>query len=156
MADARNLVQLLAKKPFVSLRSRNRDFDQVVVFAGEEISLHHFRQLRQRLAEALEDLVVMPLQRDLDDDGVRQSKGTLVQERDIAIDESCLFQRFHPVPARRRRQVHRFGQLLIAGAPVAAQGTQDVAVDLVQLIVLHSGVPFPSFLLFGISIFNLY
>lgn len=42
VANARDLVQLLAQKPLVSFCAGDGHFDQVIVFACEQISLYHF------------------------------------------------------------------------------------------------------------------
>lgn len=106
------------KKPLVSFGARDGHLDQVIVFACEQISLYHFRQGCQRIAETLEDFVVMPFERDFDNDRVWQAKRTLVQQSRLPRNEARVLQRFHPVPAGCGRQIDRFGELLVTDAPV--------------------------------------
>ncbi len=103
MPQPGQLVQLVAQELLVAFGARHRHLDQIVILAGQQVRLHDLGQLRQCAAEAVEHVVVVPLQRDLDQHGVGQAQRLLVQQRGIALDHAGLLERTDAVPAWRRR-----------------------------------------------------
>ncbi|SOZ38672.1 hypothetical protein CBM2605_B110201 [Cupriavidus neocaledonicus] len=147
MAQARQLVKLVPQEFLIALRAGHRHLDQVVVFAGQQVGLHHLGQFRQRLAEAVQHVVVVPLQRDFDQHSVRQAQRLLVQQRGVAFDHPAFLQRAHAVPARRGRQAHLLRQSRIGQAAVAPQFAQDAAIGLIEFGRLcHSTLPLRNIL----------
>ncbi len=67
MAHALDLVELAAQKLLVTCGSRHRDLDEIIIFAGGQISFQHLWKSRHGFAETFQNLIIVTLQHDLDD-----------------------------------------------------------------------------------------
>src|SRR6266581_278150 len=92
VTDPRDLVQLFTQELLVGSGPGHGYFDEVVEIARQQVRFHDLGQFRERRLEALEHLVVMTLERDVYDGGVGQPKRPLVEDRDVAFDDSLLLQ----------------------------------------------------------------
>ena len=79
----------------------------------------------------------MQVERDLDDHDVREPQRTLIEYGHVVADDARFFEGLDPVPARCRRQVDLFGELLIAQAAIACQHPQYLAIAVVELTIFH-------------------
>ncbi|KTT89962.1 hypothetical protein NS44R_14925, partial [Mammaliicoccus sciuri] len=97
----------------------------------------HLAALRHPRDELVDELDVVPLQRDVQDRRGRKAGALARHQRRIARDDAGLFQRADPAPARRGRHAHGFGKLLVGGAAVLLQFGEDSFI----LIFNHSAAP---------------
>lgn len=114
MPDARHLVEPLPEEALVACGSVHRDLDEIVVFAGGQVGLQHFRKVRQRLPELLDLVLVVTVEGDLDDDRVAETELRLVQHRHIVLDIAGILQPAEPCPAGAGRKADPLG----LGCPV--------------------------------------
>ena len=80
-------------------RVRDRHLDEIVVVSGHEVRLDHLWDLRQGVSDLPEDVLVVPVERYLDEDDIRNSDGLAVEDSNIAIDGTAGFQALHACPA---------------------------------------------------------
>ena len=67
VADTWKFQQALAKETFIVLGILDRGDDDIVIFAGGEIGVGHFRQLCQMAGKGLDLFVIVLIEIDLDD-----------------------------------------------------------------------------------------
>jgi hypothetical protein len=134
LPDAGDAVEHFAQEALVMVGAADHDLDQVIVFAGDEIGLDHLRNPRQRLAEMVEDLVVMLVERDLDEDDIAEAQRLLVEHRDVFLDRAAFLQPLHPRPAGRGREPDLLGQRLDGQAAVLLQGGENPQIGGVRFI----------------------
>lgn len=100
LSDAWNPIQLFSQKRLIGCGTRYGYLDEVVIFPGCQIGFYDLWQFLEQLAEAFEHFLVVALQRDFDDDGLRVTQLALIQQGDIAADYPLAFKTLEPVPAR--------------------------------------------------------
>ncbi len=129
VTNALDPVECFTQKALVVIRSGNRDLDQVVVVTRDEVGFEHLRNAREGLAEAFQHPLVMPVEGDLDEDGVRQTQGSVVKHSDVALNHAAFLQPLHTGPAGRRRQPHPSSEFIHGESGIGAQCGQDTLVD---------------------------
>jgi hypothetical protein len=81
VANTIDLIEALTEERLIAFSAGDGDLDDIVEFAGDEISLYDFRKSRDSTTEPLERLVVMLREGDLDEDRIRPAEAPLVQNR---------------------------------------------------------------------------
>ena len=99
MAYALDLVELLAQQALVITRVLDNDTQQIVVLARNQMRLHYLGNGGQHLAELLQRVVRVAVQRDHDQNRIGQSQRLRVQTHGIALDHAGLLHLLDACPA---------------------------------------------------------
>jgi hypothetical protein len=84
------------------------------------------------LPKALQNLVVVAIERDFDDHRFRQTELLLVEKRDVAVDVTLCFKPLEPVPAWCGGQPNLVRELCCGEAGILLQRAQDAPIYLIQ------------------------
>lgn len=137
MANSRDFVQLVAQEGLIAGRAFDRDFDEVIVLPCREVHLKHFGQLSHGVAESLQDEVVMPIKRHLDQNGFRNAETRLVEQRGIAFDVALGFKSADALPARTGGESDPVCELGVAQPRVGQKLPDNLSVDSIKLTFGH-------------------
>src|SRR6266404_9460161 len=137
MANSGDLVQLVAQERLVAGRAFDCDLDEVIVLPRREVHLEHFGQVSHSAAESLQDEIVMPIKRHLDQYGFRYAKTRLVEQRGIALDVAFGFKPADALPARTGGESDPVCELGVAQPRVGQKLHDDLPVDSIKLTFRH-------------------
>src|SRR6201993_3197062 len=118
MTYAGDLVQLVAQESFIAGRALDCDLDEVIVLARRKVHFQDLGQFSHGAAEGLEDEIVMPVERNLDQDGFRYTEACLVEQRGIALDIALGLQPTDALPAGTGGQSYPIRELGVAQARI--------------------------------------
>ena len=138
-AQARDLVAEHAPILFHVLDAR---LQQVVETAGHHVALDDLVDGLHRVLEALEQVRIRVIERDLRECEQLQAEPPRVQAREVAFDETVALEPADALDTRRQRQIDGAGELRDGQPAVDLEQRQDLAIHPVQLT---AGFPQLSF-----------
>ena len=121
----------------VVLHVRCVDFEQIVVFAGDIVTLGHLRDILDDGHEFPGDFTVHLLQLHRAEDDESQMELFRVQDGDVLADHAAALQALEPLENGGGGQMDPGGQFLGGEAGVFLHAAQDVEVDGVEQEVIH-------------------
>ena len=95
--------QLLFEEPLISGQVRHHDAQPIIARPGHQVAFEHFGPTRDCFGEAVERLLLLPLQLDRDENADGEADRLLIQHGDVARDDPVAFQDAHAAQTRRWR-----------------------------------------------------
>ena len=106
---------------------------QEVHLSRHRVAGQHLGPVDERAPEALDDLVRVLLELDLDDRLDRRAGALGIHDRRVTLDEPRRLELPDAPRAGRGGEAHLFGEIGDADAPVALEDVEDAPVSLVEL-----------------------
>jgi len=135
--DHRDAGQVVEQKALVGGQVGGDHAQQVVRFAGHQVTFHDLGPLAHRGFELGQGVAALQFQADMDQHADRKVDRALVDQGGVALDHAALLQRAHPAQAGRLRQPDLIREFDVAQAAVFLQPAQDTAVDIGEGVFWH-------------------